>query len=207
MFQDSIIRPSTSPYSSPVILVRKKDGLWRLCIDYRDLNSQQVKNKFLIPVIEDLLDELFGATVCTKLDLKNGYHQIRMKEEDIHKAAFRTYFGHYGFVVMPFGLTNAAATFQALMNTIFADHLRKFVLVFFDDILVYKKMADHAQHLKQVLAILRTNKLTEKKIKCDFVVQQVQYLGHIISGASIATDPTKVEAIKSWPIPRTVTQL
>jgi hypothetical protein len=166
-----------------------------------------VKNKFLIPVIEDLLDELFGATVCTKVDLKNGYHQIRMKEEDIHKAAFRTYSGHYGFVVMPFGLTNAVATFQALMNTIFADHLRKFVLVFFDDILVYKKMVDHAQHLKQVLAILRTNKLTEKKIKCAFVVQQVQYLGHIISGASIATDPTKVEAIKSWPIPRTVTQL
>jgi hypothetical protein len=156
------------------------------------LNSQAIKNKFLILVIEDLLDELFGATVFTKLDLKSGCHQIRLKDLDVHKTTFMTYFGHCEFLVMPFGLTNTPAIFQALMDQIFSDHLRKFVLVFFHDILVYNHtLEDHKHHLQQVLSILRSHNLTAKKYK--FVFAHVEYLAHIISGSGVPTDPAKVE--------------
>jgi hypothetical protein len=191
-----------------MILVRKKDKSWRLCVDFRGLNDMTIKNKFPIPVIEDLLDELQGASIFTKFDLRLGYHQIRMRPEDIPKTAFSTHIGHYEYVVMPFGLCNAPATFQQLMNTIFSKYLRKFVLVFFDDILVYSpNLAEHLIHLEQVMTEFRIHELKGKLSKCSFGQSEVQYLGHVISRAGVQTDPSKIQDIIKWKTPQTLKKL
>ncbi|GJS27252.1 putative reverse transcriptase domain-containing protein [Tanacetum coccineum] len=208
MLENGFIRPSVSPWGAPVLFVKKKDGSMRLCIDYRELNRITIRNRYPLPRIDDLFDQLQGAKYFSKIDLRSGYHQLRVREHDISKTAFRTRYGHYEFLVMPFGLTNAPAVFMDLMNRIFHEYLDKFVIVFIDDILVYSKSEEeHERHLRIVLEILRQKKLYAKFSKCEFWLQQVAFLGHIVSTDGIIMDPSKVEAITKWPRPTTVTEV
>lgn len=203
MQDEGIIQISSSPFASPVVLVGKKDGTWRLCVDYRELNKNTVKDKFPIPIIEELSDELAGSKVYSKIDLRSRYHQVRMYPKDVSKTAFKTHLGHYEFLVMPFGLTNAPVTFQGLMNFVFRDYLRKFVLVFFDDILVYSpSLEEHIRHLEKVLQLMRKNTLFSKLSKCSFGMSKVKYLSHYKSGSDVEIDPKKIKVIDQWPQPK-----
>ena len=184
--------------------MKKTNEDWQFCVDYQALNNITVKNKYPILVIDKLLYEFHGAKFFSKLDLRSGYHHIRVQEEDIPKIAFRTHEGHYEFIVMPFGLTNAPTIFRSLMNDLFCPYLQKFILVFFDDIMVYSRSWEaHLSHLRAVLTILSTNSLFAKELKCEFGVSQVDYLGHIISEQRVVVDPAKIQAMLEWPTPTT----
>ena len=208
LLEKGYIRPSTSPWGAPVLFVKKKDGSLRMCIDYRGLNELTVKNKYPLPRIEDLFDQLRGATVFSKIDLRSGYHQVLVAEADRPKTAFRTRYGHFEFTVMPFGVTNAPALFMDLMHRVFRDLLDKCVVIFIDDILVYSPSREaHVEHLKIVLTILKEKQLYAKLSKCEFWLDQVAFLGHIISGQGISVDPAKVEAVLKWQPPRNVSEI
>jgi len=185
--------------------VKKKDETLRLCVDYRPLNEVTIKNKYPLPRIDLLFDQLAGAKVFSKIDLRSGYHQIKIKPEDIPKTAFTTRYGLYEYLVMSFGLTNAPAHFMYLMNSVFMPELDTFVVVFIDDILVYSKSKEeHAEHLRIVLTRLREHQLYAKFSKCEFWLKEVQFLGHVLSAEGVAVDPSKVKDVLDWKPPTTV---
>ena len=208
LLEKGFIRPSTSPWGAPVLFVRKKDGSFRLCIDYRELNKCTVPNRYPLPRIDDLFDQLQGSQVYSKIDLRSGYHQMQIRASDVPKTAFRTRYGHYEFRVMSFGLTNAPAYFMSLMHTVFTDFLDSFVVIFIDDILIYSRsQEEHARHLRMVLQRLREHQLYAKFSKCDFWIERVAFLGHVISKDGLAVDPQKIAAITDWRRPESVTEV
>ncbi|GJW67566.1 putative reverse transcriptase domain-containing protein [Tanacetum coccineum] len=205
-FQIDLV-PSVAP-GAPVLFVKKKDGSFRMCIDYRELNKLTVKNRYPLPRIDDLFDQLQGSSVYSKIDLRSGYHQLRVREEDIPKTAFRTRYGHYEFQMMPFGLTNAPAVFMDLMNRVCKPYLDKFVIVFIDDILIYSKnKEEHEDHLKLILELLKKEELYAKLSKCKFWILKVQFLGRVINSKGIHVDPVKIESIKDWTSPKSETEI
>jgi hypothetical protein len=207
MLNKGFIRPSTSPWGCPALFV-KKDKRLRLCIDYRQLNTVTIKNKYPLPRIDVLFDQLVGAKVFSKIDLCSSYHQIKIGASDIPKTAFSTRYGLYEYLVMSFGLTNAPAYFMYLIDSVFMPELDKFVVVFIDDILVYSKNeAEHTMHLHIVLQRLRDHRLYAKLSKCDFWLKKIKFLGHTISQEGIAVDPDKVQEVMDWKPPTTVHQI
>ena len=197
------VQPSTSPYGAPVLFVTKKDGSLRMCVDFRGLNKITIRNKYPLPRIDDLLDTLGTAKVFSTLDLKSGYHQIRLQDSDIPKTAFNTPFGHFEYTVMPFGLTNAPPVFQNYMNDVLRPFIGEFCLVYLDDIIVFSKTEDeHKEHLTKVLEKLRENKLYVNPEKCSFFAEEVSYLGHIVSKNGLKADPKKTRVVQEWPQPK-----
>ncbi|XP_069147079.1 uncharacterized protein [Solanum lycopersicum] len=208
LLNKGFIRPSASPWGAPVLFVKKKDGSFRMCIDYRQMNKVTIKNKYPLSRIDDLFDQLQGACVFSKIDLRSGYHQLKIRATDVPKTAFRTRYGHYEFVVMSFGLTNAPAAFMSLMNGIFKPYLDLFVIVFIDDILVYSKSKkEHEEHLRMVLEMLREKKLYAKFSKCEFWLDAVSFLGHVVSKDGVMVDPSKIETVKNWVRPTNVSEI
>lgn len=203
LLQKGLIQPSSSPYGAPVLFAPKPDGTLRMCIDYRALNKQTIKNRYPLPRIDDLLDKLHGAKYFSSLDLTQAYYQVRLKPEDVPKTAFTTPDGLYEFKVLCFGLSNAPATFQTIVNTIFSDCVGKFLLAYLDDLMIYSKtLEEHYSHLKIVLSRLREHQFYAKLKKCHFLQKKVKFLGHLISVDGIQPDPAKTELVQSWPVPR-----
>jgi hypothetical protein len=208
LLDKGFIRPSTSPWGCPALFIKKKDESLRLCVDYRPLNAVTIKNKYPLPRIDVLFDQLVGAKVFSKIDLRSGYHQIKIRASDISKTALSTRYGLYEYLVMSFGLTNAPAYFMYLMNSVFMPELDKFVVVFIDDILVYSKNeAEHTKHLHTVLQRLRDHQLYAKLSKCDFWLREIKFLGHTISQDGVSVDPEKVQEVMNWKPPTTVRQI
>jgi hypothetical protein len=202
------IRPSQSPAGYPILFVPKKNGKYRLCVDFRQLNDITVKNRYPLPLISELRDRLHGANWFTALDLKGAYNLIRMKEGEEWKTAFRTTLGHYEYLVMPFGLTNAPATFQTMIDWILRDHIGSIVVVYLDDILIYSKtLEEHKGHVHTILQILQDNKLLVEPEKCEFHKQKVKFLGHEITPGQIRMDPDKLRTIQDWPTPNNLKEV
>lgn len=208
LLKGNLIRPSKSPFGAPILFVKKKDGTMRLCVDYRALNNITIKNSYPLPRVDELFDRLQGSKYFSKIDLRSGYHQIRIDDEDVPKTAFRTRYGHFEFMVLPFGLTNAPATFMHLMHETFRPFLDSFVIVFLDDILIYSKtQEEHHRHVRQVLDVLRKQKLFAKLSKCELFRTEVEFLGHLIGRDGVRMMEDKVKAVQEWPVPTTVTQV
>jgi hypothetical protein len=188
--------------------VPKKDGTQRLCVDYRALNAVTIKNKYLLPRIDDLVDQLRQAKFFSKIDLRSGYHQMKIRPEDIHKTAFVTRYGQYEYTVVSFGPMNAPAYFMNMMNKVFMDKLDKCVVIFIDDILVFSKAAEkHEEHLRIMLRKLRQHQLYAKFSKCEFWMEEVAFLGHVLSAKGVAVDPSKIEAVSKWQSPKSMTEI
>ncbi|GKC35488.1 putative reverse transcriptase domain-containing protein [Tanacetum coccineum] len=206
--EKGFIRLSSSPWGAPVLFVKKKDGTFRMCIDYRKLNKLTIKNRYPLPRIDDLFSQLQGSSVYSKIDLQSRYHQLRIREEYIPIPAFQTRYGNYEFQVMSFGLTNASTVFMDLMNRVCKPYLDKFIIVFNVDILIYSKnKEEHEEHLKIILHLLKEEKLYARFSKCDFCLDFVKFLSYVIDSKGVHLDPTKIEAIKNWDKPSTPTEI
>lgn len=208
LLEKKIIQPSTSPWAAPVVVVDKKDGNKRLCVDYRGLNAKTHLDAYPMPQIVDILESMNGAKVFSTLDLKSGYWQMEMEHSSVEKTAFCTSSGLYEFLCLPFGLKNSAASFQRLMEQVLREHKNKFCLVYIDDIVVYSSsMSTHIEHLQKVFSCLKKAGLSLNLKKCNFIKPSLTFLGHVISAEGVKTDPEKISAVQSFPVPASVKEV